>query len=110
MNRKIPDQIKDVIAETGDELLKIYSRKMKGMILFGSYARGEEAYGSDIDIALLLECPDDGYREREKYFDVIWRISLKYDTVVSVIPMDYLEYYMKKTPLTINIAREGIMI
>ena len=110
MNRNIPDRIKDVITETGDELQKIYSRKMKGMILFGSYARGEEASGSDIDIALLLDHPDDGHREREKYFDAIWRISLKYDTVVSVIPMDYTEYKMKKTPLTINIAREGIRI
>ncbi len=110
MNRKIPNQIKEIITETNNELRKIYSKKMKGMILFGSYARGNDAYGSDIDIALLLDHPGELSMEREKYFETIWRISLKYDTVVSVIPVNYNEYKINKTPLTINIVNEGIMI
>lgn len=78
------------------------------MILFGSYARGDFAEGSDIDIALLLEELKDSSLEREKYLPVICRLSLKYDAVVSVIPFDYGEFQSKRTPLILNVQKEGI--
>jgi uncharacterized protein len=110
MNTKLPKNVKVIITETSEELRKIYSGKVKGMILFGSYARGDQSRGSDIDIALLLDKPDAIIMEREKFFETICRISLKYDTVVSVIPIDYKKYKMKQNPLFINIANEGIKI
>ncbi|MCU0286472.1 MAG: nucleotidyltransferase domain-containing protein [Acidobacteria bacterium] len=80
------------------------------MILFGSYARGDYVEGSDIDIALLLEGLTDIYLEREKYFPVVCRISLQYDTVVSVIPFDYREFQEKKTPLILNVQKKGVRL
>ena len=110
MAKKIPPQIKKIVEETQNELKKIYNDRFKGLILFGSYARGDYGEGSDIDLALLVEEAQDSITERKKFFPVTSRISLKYDTVVSVIPFDINEFHQKRTPLVLNINKEGIKI
>jgi predicted nucleotidyltransferase len=104
----IPEKVQKILAEIRAELEKIYLHRLKEMILFGSYARGDFVEGSDIDIALLLEELKDSYLEREKYFPVICRLSLEYDAVVSVIPFDYREFQVKRTPLILNVQKEGV--
>lgn len=105
---QIPEKVQKILAEIRAELGKIYLNRLKEMILFGSYARGDFVEGSDIDIALLLEELKDSYLEREKYFPVICRLSLEYDAVVSVIPFDYREFQVKRTPLILNVQKEGV--
>ncbi|MGE5343172.1 MAG: nucleotidyltransferase domain-containing protein [Candidatus Omnitrophota bacterium] len=105
---KIPKKVKKLLVETRTEMQKIYRNRFKEMILFGSYARGDFREGSDIDIVLLLDGLTDDYSEREKYFPFICRLSLEYDTVISVIPFDYQEFNHKRTPLILNVQREGV--
>jgi predicted nucleotidyltransferase len=96
--RRIPKKVQIILKEMREELQRIYLNRLKDMILFGSYARGDFVEGSD----------QDSYVEREKYFPVICRISLEYDTVVSVIPFDYREFQVKRTPLILNVQKEGV--
>lgn len=107
-SRHIPKKVQIILKEIHEEMQRIYLNRLKDMILFGSYARGDFVEGSDIDIALLLEGLQDSYVEREKYFPMICRISLEYDTVVSVIPFDYREFQVKRTPLILNVQKEGV--
>ena len=110
MARKIPTKIQRILQETRIELQKIYSGRLKDIILYGSYARGDYSKDSDIDLLLILEHLNDLAVEREKYVPVVCRISLKYDTVLSVIPYDYLAYQTKKTPLLMNVHKEGVRV
>jgi predicted nucleotidyltransferase len=110
MARKIPTKIQHILQETRIELQKIYSGRLKDIILYGSYARGDYSKDSDIDLLLVLEHLNDLAVEREKYVPVVCRISLKYDTVLSVIPYDYLAYQTKKTPLLMNVHKEGVRV
>lgn len=110
MARKIPIKIQRILQETRIELQKIYSDRLKGIILYGSYARGDYSRDSDIDLLLVLEQLNDFSVEREKYLSMVSRISLKYDTVLSVIPYDYQAYQTKKTPLLLNIQKEGVRV
>ena len=80
------------------------------MILFGSYSRGDFTEESDIDIALLIDKMENISSERKKYLSAISRLSLKYDTVISVIPFDYMTFQSKRTPLILNVTWEGIKI
>lgn len=110
MATKIPKRVQTILEETQKELQKIYHKRFKEMILFGSYARGDAAEDSDIDIILLLEDVKDISAERERYLPVTGRISLKYDTVVSVVPFDFRDFHQKRTPLILNVNKEGIRI
>ncbi len=110
MPKELPTQIQIILKETSDELRSIYSGHLKEMILFGSYARGDFINESDIDLMLLLDNMKDVVAESDKYLSVISRISLKYDTVVSIIPFSFDEFYQKRTPLILNVKNEGIRI
>ncbi len=44
-----------MLEEIESNLLKIYGHKLKKIILYGSYARGEQAPGSDLDVMVLRD-------------------------------------------------------
>jgi predicted nucleotidyltransferase len=110
MSKKIPKQLQTVLNETRKELKRIYHKRLKEIILFGSCARGDWQEGSDIDVVLLLENLTDFFAEREKYIPIVSQISLKYDTVVSIVPFDFKEFQKKRTPLILNVNKEGIPV
>lgn len=107
MARKLPKKIELVLEETKAQLSALYPNRLKDIILFGSYARGDYTKGSDIDLLLLLDQVADPGAEHDRYFPSICDLSLKYDTVVSVIPMGHETYNSKKTPLILNARKEG---
>ena len=50
--------IKNVLEKYTEELISIYGEHLKSVILYGSYARGDNKEGSDIDIMILLDISD----------------------------------------------------
>ena len=110
MNNQIPPHVQKIIREIERELQKIYATRLKELILFGSYARGDFTEESDIDLLLLLEGLANIATERARYFPVISQLSLKFDTVISVIPYDIDEFRSTKTPFLLNVAKEGIKL
>jgi predicted nucleotidyltransferase len=71
---------KEIIHELKSGLEKRYGSRLKGVVLFGSYARGEETKDSDIDIAVILEDFDHACIEIERTGDLVSSVSLKFDT------------------------------
>jgi predicted nucleotidyltransferase len=108
--KKIPKKVEHILAEAKSQLCALYPDRLKEIILFGSYARGDFQKGSDIDLLLLLDGISPTLPERDQYFSVVCDLSLKYDTVVSVIPMDIETFETRKSPLILNIRKEGRQI
>lgn len=110
MGKKIPVRINKVLIETKNRLNSLYAERQHELVLFGSYARGDFSKGSDIDLLLLLDDVNDPGAERDRYSQIICELSLKYDTVISVISMNRSMYQSKKTPLILNVQKEGVPI
>jgi predicted nucleotidyltransferase len=110
MAKQIPKKIMNILYEAKKCIDVVYAQQTKELILFGSYARGDFEAGSDIDLLLLLDHLDDMDTERARYMPTVCELSLKYDTVVSVIPMEYETYRTRKTPLIMNVQREGVRL
>jgi predicted nucleotidyltransferase len=108
-NKKIKE-IEPILEEVKGSLQKIYGDKLKGVILYGSYARGDATEGSDIDLILLLDKIEDPVLEMGKYFDVIWKLDLKYDTVISILPIEEEEFRIRRLPVLLNTKKEGLVI
>ena len=96
--RRIPDMIED---------------RLKKIILFGSYARGDQTEGSDIDIAVLVDCDR---AEVRKYKHDLVRLSAEMDlenmVVVNFICLPFSEFNARKSyyPFYSNIEKEGKVI
>lgn len=111
MNRnKNLKKIKPILNEVKRRLKKIYGKRLKKVILYGSYARGDADDGSDIDLIILLENMDEPVTEMEKFSESIWKLDLKYDTVISVIPIEENVFKKRRLPVILNAKREGITI
>lgn len=110
MKSKNLKTIESVLSDVKENLKKIYGRRLKKIILYGSYARGEATEGSDIDIIILLEDMKNSLSERDKFFDAIWQLDLKYDTIISIFPFDENQYRTRKLPIILNAKKEGIPI
>lgn len=110
MVKMIPQRVRTILKETRQELQNIYQDRLKEVILYGSYARGDFMDDSDIDIILLLEGVKDISAERDRYLPITGRLSLKHDTVISVIPFDVKVFHKQRTPLILNVNREGIRL
>jgi len=107
MAKKLPKKVERILAEAKSRLSALYPDSLKEIILFGSYARGDFEKGSDIDLLLLLDRISETIEERDRYFSVVCELSLKYDTVLSVVPMDCGTFETRKSPLILNIRKEG---
>ncbi|MEA4884373.1 MAG: nucleotidyltransferase domain-containing protein [Clostridia bacterium] len=102
-------RLRTILGETEATLRGIYGDRFLGLVLFGSHARGTAASGSDIDLVLLLgDC--EGVRERRHYSAAIADLSLRHDTVISVVPMGIDEYRSGKTPFLLNVRKEGVSL
>ena len=106
-NRK---DIEPILIEVKDGLRESYGERLKGIILYGSYARGDATEGSDIDIIVLLNEITDFDAELDKLFELIGQIDLKYDTLISIVPMEEKQYTARRLPLILNAKREGVPI
>jgi len=87
--------------------------KLKKVILYGSYARGDYNNESDIDIMILADIPhEDCWKERMKVSSLTGWLDLEYNVLISLHVTDSATYnrYINVLPFYMNIVNEGIEI
>ncbi|MBQ9827391.1 MAG: nucleotidyltransferase domain-containing protein [Lachnospiraceae bacterium] len=101
---------KTISALTRD-LRKIYGPHLQKVILYGSFARGDQRSDSDVDIALLLT---EGYDNslNDQMLSCVVEHELNCDRVLSVLDIDLKKYEEWKDvmPFYKNIEKEGIVL
>ncbi|MEK7399614.1 MAG: nucleotidyltransferase domain-containing protein [Candidatus Poribacteria bacterium] len=102
--------IMEILTELHQCFKAIYGERMANMILFGSYARGEAMSDSDIDVMVVLNGPVKPGDEIAKTGEITAEISLKYDVVISCIFMSSERYAIERSPLLLNVHREGVAV
>ncbi len=102
--------ITDSIAK---EAKAVFSNKLDAVILYGSYARGEETSESDIDIMVLADVPKEALSDYKKTFIALSsELGLMYDIVITVTLKDTETFnrYIDAVPFYSNVNKEGIRI
>lgn len=88
----LPDNIREVVLKLESGLKELYGDRFRGLLLYGSYARGTAWEGSDVDLLLLLNGPVDPVREIIAAEPVTWPLSLDSGLLLAVMPADYDAY------------------
>src|SRR5437868_1720172 len=99
------DRIKDLLIELKTRLLEIYGSRLEGLYLYGSYARGDEQPGSDVDVLILLDRIDHYSREIDRTSQLISDLSLKFGVSISRLFVSENDWKYRDTPFLAN-ARE----
>ena len=97
------DVVKAILSVLGDDAVKI--------ILYGSVARGDNTWESDVDIAVLTKIKIDR-DTRNKLSNAMSKFSLEHDSLFSVIAIEenYFNEWLFDKPLYFNIDEEGIIL
>jgi len=78
--------LESILRELDDGLRELYGERHRGLVLYGSHARGEAYDCSDVDLLLLLEGEVGVSREIRRSSGLVAALSLEAGRVLSLIP------------------------
>jgi predicted nucleotidyltransferase len=113
LTAKSPEELDQILNELTERVLPVFGDKLKKIVLFGSYARGDYDAESDIDIMLMINEDEQQLRNyRHQIRDIYTDINLKYDVLISGILQDYNKFnkYLKVLPFYNIVNKEGIVV
>ena len=107
---KSRDEVLALVHEFHEQLAAIYGDRLKGVYLYGSYARGEGTEDSDIDVAVVLEGSFDAWEEDGRISELTSDLSLQHNCLL--MPFFLSEEEHRQTPYAVhrNIVREGVPV
>jgi predicted nucleotidyltransferase len=91
-------------------LSQYYGSRLRGVILYGSIARGDGDVASDIDLLVLLSAPFDYFAELRQIVDLLYPIQLESEQLISAKPALASDYEMGSISLYRNARREGLAV
>ena len=107
---------KNIIDEYAAGLAEILGDSLKQVILYGSYARGDQDTDdefSDVDIMVLVDLDEEEIKDIEQeVFDYSYEFDLKYDMVFSPV-IENAETFQKRLgfiPFYKNVRAEGVVL
>ena len=106
--RPRPASLQDVLTEVKEALRRLYGPRLKQVILYGSWARGDATSDSDIDVAVVLKGEVSPTVEIDRTADLVFDLNLSHGVLLSLYPVSEEEYRSLDSPLLMNLRREGI--
>jgi len=98
---------REIARDVASDLRRLYGDRLRKVVLFGSWARGDAHPESDIDLLVVLDRVADRWAEHKRMDDILWRRSLENDTIVSTLVVDEADYEHAQRPVLMRIRAEG---
>jgi len=90
-------------------LTDAYGPRLRGLILYGSEARGTAEPDSDIDLLVLLEGPVT-WEDSKKSIRVLYPLVLELGRPIHAVEVDPAEYEAQEWPLYRMVRKDGIPV
>ena len=98
----------EILAEIKERLTKAHGERLRGVVLYGSEARGDARSDSDIDVLVLLADPVDYARDLERNLDALYPLAFEIGRRISAKPASVTKYEDSDCPLYRQVREEGI--
>ena len=101
-------QATEILSEIKPRLEAAFGQRLRGVILYGSRARGDTAPDSDMDLLVLLDSPITLVPDISTIVHALYPLQLEVDFPIHGTPASMDSYQAQVFPLYRNVKREGI--
>ncbi len=109
-NRTLPADKGSILLRAKERLAEVYGDRLRGLILYGSEARGEAQPESDIDLLVLLDGPIALGTDLRTIVDALYPLQLEVERPIHATPADPEDYEAGEFALYRKAKREGIAL
>ena len=107
----MPQNLNVILKKYVKDIQQLYGNKLKTVLLYGSYARGDFRADSDIDIMILVDLSEQeilkkGHVLSDITFDYNFNDDLKIMPIVK--NLDHFNKWLRAYPFYYNVKREWI--
>ena len=99
-----------ILRELRQALEALYGDRLKGLYLYGSYARGEAEPGSDIDVAVVLSDALDIHTEAKATTPIVTRLLFDEECLVGLSFVEDEDWREGWSPFLHNLHDEAVAI
>jgi len=100
----------ELLREIKARLASAHGDRLRGVVLYGSEARGDAGPDSDVDVLVLLEGRIDYAKDLEMNLNALYPLVLEIGRRISAKPVSAAEYDAVDCPLYQIARREGITV
>ena len=104
------DKLSQLLSELRARFEQVYGERLLRLLLFGSQARGDAEIGSDVDVMVVLQGEVRAADEIERTGEIAADLSLQFNTVLSCLFISAERFDRERSPLLLNVRREGIVV
>jgi Uncharacterised protein family (UPF0158) len=99
-----------VAARVTRDLERLYGNRLRGVVMIGPWARGDAHPESELELLVVLDTVPDRWEERRRMDRVMWRHSVRNDTVVICAPVSEADLAATGRPLLARAVAEGVRV
>ena len=99
----------ELLQQIKAHLQSAHGDRLRGVVLYGSEARGNAEPDSDIDVLVLLAAPFDYGEDLTVCIDVLYPLVLEIERPIDIMPVEQSTYDAQEFALYRNAKREGIV-
>ena len=102
--------VRKVLTDFQLGLKKLYGSNAPEIFLYGSVACGEASVDSDIDVLLVYLAEVEASKEIRRVSALLAELNLRYQTLISVVPVSQSNYKTNPGVFWKNVRQEGISV
>ncbi len=98
----------EIAIQLRTSLARCYGRRLNGVFVFGSHARGDDDEESDLDVLIVLDRVDNYAADVDRTSEIISSLSLEYGVSISRVFVSHDEWLHGDTVFLQNVREEAI--
>lgn len=107
---ELPESLGLAMTDLKAALAHLYGERLRGVYLYGSYARGDYHPDSDVDILVVLAGPMHPGIEITRMSAIVSELCFHHDLLIAILPIDSKEWDSDFDPLFATARQEAVAL
>lgn len=107
---RVMTHLQPLLTTLRSHLEQLYGERLVQVILYGSQARGDARFDSDIDVLIVLRGPLEPSQEIKRTSEFIAQLCLENNVLISRAFASLDQVEAEQSPFFLNVRREGVVL